>query len=61
MPSYNPWSVLLGIRYVVSVARELNKPLVIFIPLGSNMGSHTGKELMKILLITIQLKQQLSL
>ena len=42
VPSYNPWSVLLGIRYVVSVARELNKPLVIFIPLGSNMGSHTG-------------------
>ena len=42
VPSYSPWSVLLGIRYVVSVARELNKPLVLFIPMGSNMGSHTG-------------------
>lgn len=42
VPSYSSWSVLLGIKYVVSVARELNKPLVIFIPLGGNMGSHTG-------------------
>ena len=42
VPSYSPWSVLLGIRYVVSVARKLNKPLVLFIPMGSNMGSHTG-------------------
>ena len=42
VPSYSPWSVLISVRYLVSVARELNKPLVIFIPLGSNMGSHTG-------------------
>ena len=42
VPSYSPWSVLLALRYVVSVARALEKPVVVFIPLGSNMGSHTG-------------------
>lgn len=42
VPSYSPWSVLLALRYVVSVARALEKPVVVFIPLGSNMGSHTS-------------------
>ena len=42
VPSYTPWSVLLGIRYITAVAKEVNRPVVVYIPLGSNMGSHTG-------------------
>lgn len=42
VPSYSPWSALLALRYIVSVARALDKPVVVFIPLGSSMGSHTG-------------------
>ena len=42
VPSYTPWSALLALRYIIAVARELKRPLVVFEPLGSNMGSHTG-------------------
>ena len=42
VPSYSPWSALLALRYIISVARELKRPVVVFEPLGSNMGSHTG-------------------
>ena len=42
VPSYSPWSALLALRYIIAVARELKRPLVVFEPLGSNMGSHTG-------------------
>ncbi len=39
---YTPLSVLLGLRYVETVARSMNKPMVVYIPLGTNLGSHTG-------------------
>ena len=42
VPSYTPWSIFLGIRYITAVANEVNRPVVVYIPLGSNMGSHTG-------------------
>ena len=42
VPSYTPWSALLALRYIIAVARELKRPVVVFEPLGSNMGSHTG-------------------
>ena len=42
VPSYSPWSALLALRYIIAVARELKRPVVVFEPLGSNMGSHTG-------------------
>ena len=42
IPSYTPWSILLALRYILSVAKEVNRPVVIYIPLGTNMGSHSG-------------------
>lgn len=42
VPSYTPWSILLGIRYIGAIAKATNRPVVIYIPLGTNMGSHTG-------------------
>lgn len=35
-------SVMLGIQYVLTKARELNKPVVICLGLGTNSGSHDG-------------------
>ena len=42
VPSYTPWSALLALKYIIAVARELKRPVVVFEPLGSNMGSHIG-------------------
>lgn len=42
-PSFNPWTILLGLRYVARIANELSKPIVVYIPLGTNMGTHSGE------------------
>jgi subtilisin family serine protease len=39
---YQESDVMLGIRYLLSVAQSLNRPLVICIALGSNQGGHDG-------------------
>ncbi|MDU2673836.1 MAG: S8 family serine peptidase [Clostridium sp.] len=45
--SYTPLSVLLAVRYIGSIAQQFNRPLVIYIPLGTNIGSHTGNGLIE--------------
>ena len=39
---YTPWNILLALRYAATVGNEVNKPIVIYIPLGTNMSSHSG-------------------
>ena len=39
---YSTESISLSVRYLSLVATEFNKPLVIYMPVGSNMGSHDG-------------------
>jgi len=39
---YQDTDILMGIRYIVSVATRLQKPLVICIGLGTNQGGHNG-------------------
>ena len=39
---YQETDLMLGVRYLVSVSRELRMPLVICISVGTNQGSHTG-------------------
>lgn len=39
---YTPLSILLGLRYIEFVARTMSMPIVVYIPLGENLGSHTG-------------------
>jgi subtilisin family serine protease len=41
-PVYEDTDLILGIRYLFSVAARLNTPMVIHIPLGTNQGSHDG-------------------
>ena len=40
--AYQKSGILLGIRYLYNLAVQLKKPIVIYIPLGSNMGPHNG-------------------
>lgn len=39
---YQENDVMAGVAYLESIAQKENKPLVLFIGLGSNQGSHTG-------------------
>jgi len=42
VPVYENTDLILAIKYVFEVARTLNKPIVIHIPLGSNSSAHDG-------------------
>ena len=39
---YRNTDILLGIRYLFGIAKELDKPMVIYIPLGTTLGGHDG-------------------
>ncbi|MGL4656721.1 MAG: S8 family serine peptidase [Sarcina sp.] len=39
---YRNTDILLGIRYLFGLAREMNMPMVIYIPLGTTVGGHDG-------------------
>lgn len=41
-PAYNEWNVLLANRYINMIAKKEDRPVVIFIPLGGNIGAHSG-------------------
>ena len=43
--AYKNTGIFMGIRFLNTFASNLKKPIVIFIPLGTNMGSHTGGSL----------------
>lgn len=42
-PFYQDTDIILGIRYLLSLAGRLNRALVICIGLGTNQGSHSGE------------------
>ena len=39
---YRNTDILLGIRYLFNLSKETNKPIVIYIPLGTTVGGHDG-------------------
>lgn len=41
---YTYWNILLGLRYATIVGNEFNRPIVIYIPLGTNIASHSGDD-----------------
>ena len=51
--AYSPLSILLALRYTQAVARTLNRPIVIYIPLGTNLGSHTGNGFVENIIDTV--------
>ena len=42
---YAYWNMLLGLRYAATVGNEVNRPIAIYIPLGTNMASHSGDDI----------------
>ncbi|SHE40321.1 subtilisin like protease [Clostridium fallax] len=44
---YENTDILLGIRYLASLAKELKKPMVIYIPVGTNIGAHDGSSIIE--------------
>ncbi|MGL5068718.1 MAG: S8 family serine peptidase [Sarcina sp.] len=44
---YRNTDILLGIRYLFGLARELNMPMVIYIPLGTTVGGHDGSSVIE--------------
>lgn len=42
IPLYEDVFVSLAIKYLVNIQKQLNKPLVILLPFGSNAGGHDG-------------------
>lgn len=45
--AYESTDVILGIKYLFQKARELGRPLVIHIPLGSNNGAHNASTILE--------------
>ena len=39
--------VLLGIRYLFRISKELDRPMVIYIPLGTTVGGHDGSSIIE--------------
>lgn len=50
VPAYQDTDILTGINYLLEVAYDLNRPIVICIGMGSNYGSHNGTEILEIFL-----------
>ncbi len=47
VPVYEGTDIITAIKYVYNVARSLNKPTVIFIPLGTNSGPRDGNTIIE--------------
>jgi subtilisin family serine protease len=45
--AYESTTVMVGIEYILTKARELNRPVVICLGIGTNLGSHDGSSLME--------------
>ncbi|MDU1442765.1 MAG: S8 family peptidase [Clostridium cochlearium] len=46
-PLYDTVSITTAIKYLYNVGKELNKPMVIYVPLGSNGGPHDGNTILE--------------
>lgn len=44
VPAFNSVDIILGIQYALSVAGELDRPLVILLALTTNLGAHDGSD-----------------
>lgn len=42
VPAYSEADIMLGVKYLIELARRRGQPLVLFLGLGTSSGSHTG-------------------
>lgn len=47
VPKFNAIDIILALNYLREVSKELQLPLVICLPLSSNMGSHDGRSILE--------------
>lgn len=47
VPMYGSLNIILALRYFTSLASEFDKPISIYIPLGSNLGGHQGNNILE--------------
>lgn len=52
--AYQETDLMLGVRYMIGISRELRMPLVICISVGTNQGSHTGTTPLEEVLVSAQ-------
>ena len=45
--AFDSVDIILGMKYVIDVAKQLGKPLVILLPMGTNSGAHDGSSLIE--------------
>lgn len=44
---YNDTDIILALKYIYNVAKELNTPISILVPVGSNLGGHDGTTILE--------------
>ena len=44
VPAYASYDIILGIQYALRLAEELRRPLVLLLPLSTNIGAHNGSD-----------------
>ena len=47
VPKYTNTEVLLALKYLFNVAKEIGKPMIIYLPLGTNTGAHDGTSIIE--------------
>lgn len=47
LPIFDVTSICAGITYLVNYALSINKPIVVYIPLGCNLGNHNGEGILE--------------
>ncbi|MGL5151910.1 MAG: S8 family peptidase [Clostridium sp.] len=47
VPAYEEIDVVVGVRYLSKIAKDLKRPITIIIPLGSNNGGHDGTSVLE--------------
>lgn len=46
-PKYRNTDILMALKYLYNLSFEINEPIVIYIPLGSNLGAHSGSSILE--------------
>lgn len=46
-PKYRNTDILMALKYIYDMSFKINEPIVVYIPLGSNLGAHSGSSILE--------------
>lgn len=46
-PKYRNTDILMALKYLYELSFQINEPIIIYIPLGSNLGAHSGSSILE--------------